>query len=79
MNSSQIFRGRGRFGYIKGKSAIAVESQFGDRKQNFNGERLWTRRYAVSTVGFDEIQTRAYIRHQEQLDCSQGCGEEGSL
>ena len=66
-------------GYIKGKSAIAVARQFGGRKRNFNGERLWARGYAVSTVGFDEVQTRAYIKHQEQLDCSQGCDEEGSF
>ena len=39
-------------GYIKGKSAIAVARQFGGRQRNFNGERLWARGYAVSTVGF---------------------------
>ena len=66
-------------GYIKGKSAIAVARQFGGRKRNFNGERLWARGYAVSTVGFDEVQLRAYIKHQEQLDGSQGCYEQGSF
>ena len=55
-------------GYIKGKSAIAVARQFGGRKRNFNGERFWARGYAVSTVGFEEEQTRKYIREQEQLD-----------
>jgi putative transposase len=30
-------------GYIKGKSAIAVARQFGGRKRNFNGEKLWAR------------------------------------
>ena len=55
-------------GYIKGKSAIAVARQFGDKKKNFNGERLWARGYAVSTVGFEEDQIHAYIKHQEQLD-----------
>lgn len=59
-------------GYIKGKSAIAVARQFGGRQRNFNGERLWARGYAVSTVGFNEIQIRSYIQHQEQLD---GYGE----
>ena len=39
-------------GYIKGKSAIAVARQFGGRKRNFNGEKLWARGYAVSTVVF---------------------------
>jgi len=65
-------------GYIKGKSAIAVARQFGDRKRNFNGERLWARGYAVSTVGFEENQMRDYIRSQEQLD-GQGSGETGEF
>jgi len=55
-------------GYIKGKSAIAVARQFSGRQRNFNGERLWARGYAVSTVGFEETQVRAYIKHQESLD-----------
>lgn len=55
-------------GYIKGKSAIAVARQFGDKKKNFNGEKLWARGYAVSTVGFEEAQIKSYIKHQEQLD-----------
>jgi putative transposase len=63
-------------GYIKGKSAIAVARQFSGRDRNFNGERLWARGYAVSTVGFEEKQIRAYIRHQEQLD-GQGASEDG--
>jgi putative transposase len=48
-------------GYIKGKSAIAVARQFGNKKKNFNGERLWARGYAVSTVGFEEGQIQSYI------------------
>lgn len=63
-------------GYIKGKSAIAVARQFSGRQRNFNGERLWARGYAVSTVGFEEGQIRAYIKHQEQLD-GQGPDENG--
>ena len=66
-------------GYIKGKSAIAVARQFSGRQRNFNGERLWARGYAVSTVGFEEAQIKAYIKHQEQLDSSQECNEEGSF
>ncbi|MDR3046137.1 MAG: IS200/IS605 family transposase [Bacteroidales bacterium] len=54
-------------GYIKGKSAIAVARQFGDKK-NFNGERLWARGYAASTVGFEEQTIKNYIKHQERLD-----------
>ena len=59
-------------GYMKGKAAIAVARQFGGRKKNFNGERLWARGYAVSTVGFEEAQIRKYIENQVQLD---GVGE----
>ena len=65
-------------GYMKGKSAIAVARQFGGRKRNFNGEKFWARGYAVSTVGFEEVQIRDYIRNQEQLD-SQGAGENGDF
>jgi putative transposase len=66
-------------GYIKGKSAIAVARQFGGRQRNFNGERLWARGYAVSTVGFEKAKIAAYIRHQEQLDDSLGCDEIGEF
>jgi putative transposase len=55
-------------GYIKGKSAIAVARQFGDKNKNFNEEGLWARGYAVSTVSFEEAQIHTYIKHQEQLD-----------
>ena len=65
-------------GYIKGKSAIAVARQFGNKKKNFNGEKLWARGYAVSTVGFEEEQIRSYIKHQEQLD-SLGSDEPGEF
>ena len=65
-------------GYIKGKAAIAVARQFGGRKRNFNGERLWARGYAVSTVGFEEVQIKNYIRNQEQLD-SNGSTEPGNF
>ena len=63
-------------GYIKGKSAIAVARQFGGRRHNFSGEKLWARGYAVSTVGFEEAQVKAYIKNQEQLD-SRGSEENG--
>ena len=55
-------------GYLKGKSAIAVAREFSGRQRNFNGERLWARGYAVSTVGFEETQIRSYIENQERLD-----------
>ena len=65
-------------GYIKGKSAIAVARQFGGRKRNFNGEKLWARGYAVSTVGFEKEQVRNYVQNQKQLD-SKGYDENGSF
>ena len=65
-------------GSIKGKSAIAVARQFGGRQSNFNGERVWARGYAVSTVGFEEAQIRAYSKPQEPLD-AQGSAESGEF
>jgi putative transposase len=55
-------------GFLKGKSAIAIARQFSGRTRNFNGENFWARGYAVSTVGFNEEQIRAYIRHQDGSD-----------
>ena len=63
---------------MKGKSAIAVARQFAGRKRNFNGERLWARGYAVSTVGFELDQVKEYIRNQssrEKDDDDDGTGE----
>lgn len=39
------------------------------QKKKFNGERLWARGYAASTVDFEEAQVRAYIK---QLDSCEG-------
>jgi len=61
-------------GYLKGKSAIAVARQFGGRKRNFNGESLWARGYAVSTVGFELEQVRRYIREQSERDMKEDDG-----
>jgi REP element-mobilizing transposase RayT len=65
-------------GYIKGQSAIAVARQCGGRKRKFNGEALWARGYAVSTVGFEAEQMRRYITNQDQLD-GQGKDEDGDF
>ena len=59
-------------GFLKGKSAIAVARQFGGKERNFNGEHLWARGYAVSTVGFELEQVRQYIRAQDEADGSKG-------
>ena len=63
-------------GYLKGKSAIAVARQFGAKQKNFNGENLWARGYAVSTVGFELEKVKEYIEHQEKLEIER---EEGRL
>ncbi len=55
-------------GYIKGKSAIAVARQFGGKKRNFNGEKLWARGYAVSTVGLELEEVKKYIKNQTDRD-----------
>jgi putative transposase len=55
-------------GFLKGTSAIAIARQFGGRERNFSGEHFWARGYAVSTVGFELEQVRAYIRDQEATD-----------
>ena len=57
-------------GFLKGKSAIAVARELSGRERNFNGEHLWARGYAVSTVGFELEQVRQYIRAQEEADGS---------
>ncbi|MEW6041418.1 MAG: IS200/IS605 family transposase [Elusimicrobiota bacterium] len=63
-------------GYLKGKSAIAVARQFGNKKKNFNGENFWARGYAVSTVGFELEKVKEYIEHQEKVEIEQ---EEGKF
>ena len=55
-------------GFLKGKSAITIARQFGGKQRNFTGEHFWARGYAVSTVGFELEQVRAYIREQEAND-----------
>ncbi len=62
-------------GYLKGKSAIAVARQYGGKNKNFNGEKLWARGYAVSTVGFELEKVRKYIAQQEKLEKDQEAGK----
>ncbi|NJP12194.1 MAG: IS200/IS605 family transposase, partial [Leptolyngbyaceae cyanobacterium RU_5_1] len=57
-------------GFLKGKSAIAIARQFRGKQRNFEGESVWARGYAVSTVGFEEEVVRRYIREQEASDQS---------
>lgn len=62
-------------GYLKGKSAIAVARQFGGKQRNFNGENLWARGYAVSTVGFELERIKKYIAEQEKMDSDRDEGK----
>jgi putative transposase len=55
-------------GFLKGKSAIAIARRWGGKQRNFNGENLWARGYAVSTVGYELASVRKYIREQEVSD-----------
>lgn len=59
---SQVIR------YIKGKSVIYIARTYAERKRNFVGQHFWAQGYFVSTVGRDEAQIRAHIRHQEHQD-----------
>jgi putative transposase len=52
-------------GYIKGKSAIHIASNYLGHRKNFTGEQFWARGYHVSTVGRDEGAIREYIKTQE--------------
>ena len=55
-------------GDSSGKSAIAIAREFTGKDRNFTGEHFWARGYAVSTVGFNLEQVKAYIRAQEAED-----------
>ena len=55
-------------GYIKGKSAIYIARNFGERRRNFVGQHFWARGYFVSTVGRDEREIRRYIKNREAED-----------
>jgi putative transposase len=55
-------------GYIKGKSAIYIARNFGERRRNFVGQHFWARGYFVSTIGRDEEVIREYIQNQEEED-----------
>jgi len=66
-------------GYIKGKSAIAVARQFGGKKRNFNGEKLWARGYAVSTIGFELEEVKKYIKNQTDRDKDDDDEDDGNF
>ncbi len=55
-------------GFVKGKSAIWIARNYGERKRNFVGQHFWARGYFVSTVGRDEDRVRTYIESHEVED-----------
>jgi putative transposase len=55
-------------GFLKGKSALAIARRFAGKERNFIGEHFWARGYAISTVGFELEQVKAYIRDQDAND-----------
>lgn len=55
-------------GFIKGKSAIHIARNHGERSRSFSGQHFWARGYFVSTVGLDEGAIRRYIQKQEAED-----------
>jgi putative transposase len=59
-------------GCLQGKSAMAIARQLGGKARNCTGEHCWARGYAVSTVGFELEQVRAYIRTQDDEDPDEG-------
>lgn len=66
-NPAEVRRGVHRR-VLKGKSAIAIAREVTGKERNFTGEHFWARGYAVSTVGFNLEQVKAYIRAQEAGD-----------
>jgi len=45
-------------GFLKGKSAIRIFSDYLQVKRNFTGRHFWARGYCVSKVGLDEQMIR---------------------
>ncbi len=46
----------------------------GGKNRNFNGEKLWARGCAVSTVGFELEKIKKHIAQQEKLEKGQEDG-----
>ena len=53
-------------GYLKGKSAIRINRDFGKVTGSLYGRAFWSREYCVSTVGLDEAMIKEYIQNQEK-------------
>ena len=55
-------------GFLKGKSAIRMHYEFGNRKAPTQQKNFWSRGYFVSTVGIDEETIRNYVKNQDAQD-----------
>lgn len=55
-------------GYLKGKNAISIATNFTKRKRNFVGESFCACEYYVTIVGLDEESLKKSIREQEAED-----------
>ena len=55
-------------GYLKGKLALRLFSQFEYLGKRYWGRHLWTRGYCVSTIGLDEEKIRKYVKWQEKRE-----------
>ena len=58
-------------GYLKGKLALRLFSQFEYLGKRYWGRHLWTRGYCVSTIGLDEEKIRKYVQWQEKREKEQ--------
>jgi len=54
-------------GYLKGKSAIWLHNEFGNRK-SIRQKSFWSTGYFVRTIGLDQKMVEIYIRDQEKKD-----------
>ncbi|MBK8814219.1 MAG: transposase [Methylococcaceae bacterium] len=62
-------------GYLKGRAPFPLRGSSAGGSE-ISTARISGREAAVSTVGFEETQIRAYIKNQEQLD-GKGSSEQG--
>ena len=54
-------------GFLKGKSAILLHHEFGQKRTLFN-KNFWARGYFVRTVGIERARAEEYVRRQLEED-----------
>jgi putative transposase len=67
IDSSKAF-GRAGNRLYKGKKRNCSCTTIWWKEKKFNGEKLWARGYAVSTVGFELEEVKKYIKNQTDSD-----------